>query len=84
MNFHQDEEIKKWYNGYLIGNNAIYNPWSIMQCLGNNGQLTPYWIKSSNPSILKDLLMNKSSIEHKLTLLRVPARFVRKYNTYVI
>ena len=71
INFHKDEEIKKWYNGYLIGNNAIYNPWSIMQCLGNNGQLTPYWIKSSNPSILKDLLMNKSSIEHKLTLLEL-------------
>jgi hypothetical protein len=71
INFHKDEEIKNWYNGYLIGNNAIYNPWSIMQCLSNNGQLTPYWIKSSNPSILKDLLMNKSSIEHKLTLLEL-------------
>ena len=65
------EEITKWYNGYTMGNNAIYNPWSVMQCLNNNGQLTPYWIQSSNPSMLKDLLINKSSAEHKLRVLEL-------------
>lgn len=67
----KDDKISNWYNGYVIGNNAIYNPWSIMQCLNNHGELTPYWIKSSNPSMLKDLLINTSSTQHKLRILEL-------------
>lgn len=67
----KDDKVTDWYNGYVIGNNAIYNPWSIMQCLNNHGELTPYWIKSSNPSMLKDLLLNTSSTQHKLRILEL-------------
>ena len=56
-------EIKDWYNGYIIGNNTIYNPWSIMHCINNKGSLEPYWANSANPKIIEDLLINKSSRE---------------------
>ncbi|MCC8371865.1 MAG: AAA family ATPase, partial [Rickettsia endosymbiont of Pseudomimeciton antennatum] len=40
------EEIKNWYNGYNFGGEIIYNPWSIMRCLGQRGKLDNYWIDS--------------------------------------
>ncbi len=59
------QAIKEWYNGYIVGNNTVYNPWSIMQCIDHNGDLELYWVNSANPEILKDLLINKSSLEDK-------------------
>ena len=59
------QAIKEWYNGYIVGNNTVYNPWSIMQCIDHNGDLDLYWVNSANPEILKDLLINKSSLEDK-------------------
>lgn len=59
------KEIKSWYNGYIIGNNTVYNPWSIMQCIAHHGALDTYWVNSANPKMIKDLLINKSSREDK-------------------
>lgn len=59
------QEIKTWYNGYIIGSNTIYNPWSIMHCIDSKGLLEPYWANSANPKIIEDLLINKSSREDK-------------------
>ena len=70
-NIEKDEEITKWYNGYIVGNSAIYNPWSTMQYLERGGELSPYWIRSSNPWIIKDLLINKSFFELKLKILEL-------------
>ncbi len=50
------EEIRKWYNGYLIGNMSIYNPWSIIQCIANKGLLQPYWVNTSSNELIKKLL----------------------------
>ena len=59
------QEIKSWYNGYIVGNNTVYNPWSIMQCIDHAGSLEPYWVGTANPQMLKDILINKSSREDK-------------------
>ena len=59
------QEIKVWYNGYMIGETTVYNPWSIMQCIDHNGDLDMYWANSANPKIIEDLLINKSSLEDK-------------------
>ncbi len=50
------EEIRKWYNGYLIGNVSIYNPWSIIQCIKSSGKLQPYWVNTSSNELIKKLL----------------------------
>ena len=31
------EIVREWYNGYRIGSHLIYNPWSILMCLKNEG-----------------------------------------------
>lgn len=51
-------DIKDWYNGYRIGSHTLYNPWSIINCFSNNGQLEPYWLNTSSNDLIKELLDN--------------------------
>ena len=62
----EKEEIKKWYDGYKIGNqDGIYNPWSILQYLKNK-QLIPYWVNTSSNDIIKLVLKNSSTVKEKI------------------
>lgn len=49
-------QIKQWYNGYLIGNTVIYNPWSMVHCINRQGIVEPYWVNSSGNTLIKTLL----------------------------
>ncbi len=41
------ESMKKWYDGYTVGNcHSIYNPYSVMQAL-ESGKYKSYWKKTS-------------------------------------
>lgn len=54
-------EIRNWYNGYKFGDNQnIYNPWSILNCIAEEGALKAYWVNTSGNDIIKHLI-NKSS-----------------------
>ncbi|RZI46357.1 AAA family ATPase [Rickettsiales endosymbiont of Peranema trichophorum] len=50
------DAIKEWYNGYQIGKHVLYNPWSIIKCLKNHGQLEEYWVNTSGNGLIGDLL----------------------------
>jgi hypothetical protein len=52
------EEIKNWYNGYTFGDEVIYNPWSIMQCLARNGELDHYWLDSGGTGLVDKALLS--------------------------
>ncbi|MGD0466289.1 MAG: AAA family ATPase [Gammaproteobacteria bacterium] len=65
VNIKNKQEIKNWYNGYIMGGNTLYNPWSIMRCISRKGNLDKYWADSGNPQIIEDLIINKSSLEDK-------------------
>ena len=50
------EEVKKWYDGFTIGNLLdIYNPWSVINFL-DKGQLKTYWANSSSNGLAGSLL----------------------------
>lgn len=49
------EDMRMWYNGYRIGSKLLYNPWSILNCIYNQGQLQPYWVNTSENELLKRL-----------------------------
>ena len=50
-------EIKQWYNGYRIGScDGIYNPWSVLKCIQENGALAPYWVNTSDNALVKQLI----------------------------
>lgn len=63
------ETIKTWYDGYLYGNQEIYNPWSVINYVknlinDNTAQPLPYWSNSSSNSIIRKLIV-ESSVEIK-------------------
>ncbi|MBA3239100.1 MAG: AAA family ATPase [Parachlamydiaceae bacterium] len=50
-------DVKRWYNGYRIGPSTnIYNPWSVLNCIANNGALAPYWVNTSENALMKQLI----------------------------
>lgn len=65
------DSIKSWYNGYIFGDdNTIYNPWSILNCLKNRGQLQSYWINTSGNDLIKKQIENASpNLSQKIQLL---------------
>jgi len=53
-------EVKKWYDGFTIGNTQdIYNPWSIINLLDSR-QLKPYWANTSSNALAGNLLQTGS------------------------
>ena len=68
VNIQNNQEIKDWYNGYIMGDHVLYNPWSIMRCVSRNGDLEPYWVNSANPRIIEELLINKSTLGDKIKI----------------
>ena len=62
----EKEEIKKWYDGYTIGNvEGIYNPWSILNYLTDK-KLIPYWVNTSSNDLIKMVLKNSTTIKEKM------------------
>ena len=62
----EKEEIKKWYDGYTIGNvEGIYNPWSILNYLTDK-KLMSYWVNTSSNDLIKLVLKNSSTIKEKI------------------
>ena len=60
------ETIKKWYDGYKIGEvEGIYNPWSILNYLTDR-RLMPYWVNTSSNDLIKLILKNSSSVKEKM------------------
>lgn len=53
--------IKEWYNGYQVGKHELYNPYSIISCLGNNGILESYWVDNASDGLIAPLLTNAKS-----------------------
>ena len=52
------EQIKDWYNGYTFGEEVIYNPWSIMQCLSRKGKLKHYWMDSGGTAFIDKVFVS--------------------------
>ena len=38
----KEAEIKSWYNGYIFGGTTVYNPWSIVNYIYEQGLLQAY------------------------------------------
>ena len=58
-------EIKDWYDGYRFGEVEIYNPWSVLNYLGNDCVPMPYWVQTSSNSIIYEMLERTSTETYK-------------------
>jgi hypothetical protein len=54
-------EFKTWYNGYQAGDAIVYNPWSVTNCIGNQGKLMPYWVNTSDNLLIRNLLTGSNT-----------------------
>lgn len=51
------ETLKNWYNGYLFGEQVIYNPWSVLSFISRKRKLPrPYWINTASQFLLRALI----------------------------
>ncbi len=58
------EEVKDWYNGYKFGETIVYNPWSIVNYVHEDGRLQAYWVNTSGNDLIKNLII-KSNVDFK-------------------
>ncbi|OYZ37861.1 MAG: hypothetical protein B7Y25_03055 [Alphaproteobacteria bacterium 16-39-46] len=58
------QALKSWYNGYNIGGLTIYNPWSIMNCINNDGEFKAYWVGTASTALIeRALILDKFQTE---------------------
>ena len=61
-----EEELKRWYDGYKIGNTEnIYNPWSVLNYLAKR-ELKPYWVNTSSNDLIKLILKNSIVVKERI------------------
>jgi len=59
------KEVKNWYNGYYFGNLEIYNPWSILSFVKNEGEFKPYWLSTSANALVHSLIRDSDKTVKK-------------------
>ncbi|MCD7894931.1 MAG: ATP-binding protein [Erysipelotrichaceae bacterium] len=58
-----NDDVKQMYDGYHIGNDYLYNPWSILNYVDNE-ELDTYWIYTSSNTMIKNAI-RKADITFK-------------------
>ncbi|MBS0622612.1 MAG: AAA family ATPase [Verrucomicrobia bacterium] len=50
-------EFRQWYDGYRVGSCAgLYNPWSVLKSIAEEGALAPFWVNTSDNALTKHLI----------------------------
>ena len=72
-------EIRRWYNGYLIGKTTVYNPWSVINYLSSKDQVfRAYWVNTSSNDLVGQLITSgDDTLSHDMETLLAGGR-VRK------
>ena len=52
----KEEELKEWYDGYLFGNQEIYNPWSVINYIAKGFIPQAYWVNTGKNEVLEDVM----------------------------
>jgi hypothetical protein len=53
-------KIKAWYNGYyFLGNEGVYNPFSILNYFSKDKRFSNYWFASGTPTFLIELIKQR-------------------------
>jgi hypothetical protein len=59
------DPVRAYYNGYIFGGEAIYNPWSILHFIASKSkELIPYWLTTSENELVKSLLEHHAFAVH--------------------
>ena len=55
------DEICEWYDGYVFGEQEIFNPWSVINYFSNGCQPKAFWISTGDNSIIEEILEQADS-----------------------
>jgi len=66
LNYYDD--ILKWYDGYIFGENTILNPWSVMSFITRKKKrFKPYWLNTASMDMIEEVLTpNKQALRDEL------------------
>lgn len=56
-------EVQEWYDGYRFGSTSVYNPWSVLSFLFQDGKIRPYWVNTAKNGILDSFIEEKGKEE---------------------
>ena len=78
-------ELAEWYDGYLFGNEEIYNPWSVINYISRDCKPQAYWVNTGKNEILDDVLKNSTDdISESLYSLLQGKRAIAKIDQNVV
>ena len=66
------KEAEDWYDGYIFGGNHIYNPWSIINYLGEDCTPANYWVNVSENGLAGEAIrsLDQSDRDNLIKLLK--------------
>ena len=79
-----NNEVKEMYDGYHIGNQDIYNPWSITNFLKKKEYQT-YWVATSSNGMVSKLIQTASSeVKTKMEELLQDGEIVENFDEQIV
>jgi hypothetical protein len=82
----QAKDIRAWYDGYIFGENKVYNPWSIMNYLANiKDGFKPYWANTASDEILRELFKESpDSMKQEFSYLLNDIQITKKLDDNIV
>jgi hypothetical protein len=74
-------KIKSWYNGYyFLGNEGVYNPFSILNFFERDKHFSNYWFATGTPTFLIDLIKQRQFYIPHLEKIEVTENSLQKFD----
>lgn len=81
----KEKELKEWYDGYIFGNEEIYNPWSVISYIAKGCIPQAYWVNTGKNEVLGDVLsVATEDITQKLYALLQGERVIARIDQNVV
>lgn len=81
----KEKELKEWYDGYIFGNEEIYNPWSVISYIAKGCTPQAYWVNTGKNEILGDVLsVATEDVTRKLYALLQGERVIARIDPNVV
>ena len=56
------KEVCQWYDGYTFGHQEIFNPWSVVNYIDNDGFAKAYWANTSSNDVIKNMIRDSDDM----------------------
>ncbi|MCR4635300.1 MAG: ATP-binding protein, partial [Butyrivibrio sp.] len=72
---------QQWYDGYIFGNQEIYNPWSVINYISKDCNPQAYWVNAGRNEIIEDVMkVSSDDVYERLLALMQGEKVVARIN----